>query len=249
MSARIGMERAEESWNPVTGCTKISAGCDHCWAERMARRLQGIGNARYANGFRVTTHPELLDQPLRWRKPRDVYVSFMGDLFHREAPEEFILRVFDVMVRVPQHRFTLLTKRSARLAELSPRLTWPGNVWAGVTVESAEYQFRADHLRQTGAAVKFLVLEPLLGPIDALDLRGIDWVIVGGESGPGARPIHADWVRSVRDQCVVAGVPFWFKQWGGVRRKETGRLLDGREWTQRPHDRGQLGFEEMEAAV
>jgi protein gp37 len=248
-----GIEPADESWNPTTGCTKISPGCDHCWAERMARRLQGRGNARCARGFRVTTHPELLEQPLHWRKPRNVYVSFMGDLFHREVPEESIMQVFDVMARSPQHRFHLVTKRSARLAQRSPRLPWTPNVWVGVTVENVDYRFRADHLRRTGAAVKFLVLEPLLGAIDALDLQGIDWVVVGGESGSGARPLHIDWVRSVRDQCVAAGVPFWFKQWGGARRRETGRTLDGREWTERPQrewrdgrDVGQLRFDGME---
>jgi protein gp37 len=248
-----GIEWAEESWNPTTGCTKLSPGCDHCWAERMARRLQGMGSPRYARGFRVTTHPELLEQPLHWRKSRDVCACFMGDLFHREVPEEFIRQVFDVMARSPQHRFHVLTKRSPRLAELSPRLLWPANVWAGVTVENTDYRFRSDHLRQTSAAVKFLVLEPLLGPIEALDLRDIDWVIVGGESGPGARPLHIDWVRSVRDQCAASGVPFSFKQWGGVRRRETGRMLDGREWTERPlrewrgvRDDIQLGFDDME---
>jgi protein gp37 len=247
------IERADESWNPTTGCTTISPGCNHCWAERMARRLQGLGNARYARGFQVTTHPGLLEQPLHWRKPRNVYVSFMGDLLHRDVPEEFIAQVFDVMARSPQHRFHLLTKRSARLAELSPRLPWPPNVWAAVTVENADYRFRVDHLRLTDADVKFLVLEPLLGPIEALDLQGIDWVVVGGESGSGARPLHIDWVRSVRDQCVAAGVPFWFKQWGGLRRRETGRTLDGREWTERPQrerrdvgNDGQLRFAGME---
>jgi protein gp37 len=224
----------EESWNPVTGCSKISPACRHCWAERMARRLQGMGNPRYERGFCVTTHPDLLELPLRWRKPRLVYVSFMGDLFHDDVPDEFVERVFDVMAQASRHRFHVLTKRPARMAQLSPRLPWPANVWAGVTVETSEYLWRVDELRATGAAVKFIVFEPLLGPIEGLDLNGIDWVVVGGESGPGARPMHTDWVRSIRDQCVAAGVPLWFKQWGGVRRKETGRVLDGRVWSQRP---------------
>ena len=236
MSRSIGIGWAEESWNPTTGCTKISPGCAHCWAERMAWRLKGMDQKRYTRGFKVTTHEDLLEKPLHWAKPRLVYVSFMGDLFHDGVPEEFITRVFEVMARAPQHRFHVLTKRPERLADMSPRLPWPANVWAGATVEDAAHAYRTDQLRQTGAAVKFLVLEPLLGPVDALDLTGIGWVILGGESGPGARPLHVDWVRSVRDQCLAGGVPFYFKQWGGVRRKETGRTLDGREWLERPED-------------
>jgi len=200
----------------------------------MARRLQGIGQLRYAQGFKVTTHEDLLDTPLHWAKPRRVFVCFMGDLFHDQVPEEFILRVFNVMAQAPRHYFHLLTKRPARMADLSPRLPWPPNVLAGATVENADQQFRIEQLKRTGAAVKYLCLEPLLGPIPALDLRGIGWVIVGGESGPGARPMHPDWVRSVRDQCVDAGVRFNFKQWGGVRRRETGRELDGRLWSESP---------------
>ena len=210
------------------------------------RQLQGIGQARYARGFAVTTHEDLLVKPLHWVKPRRVWVSFMGDLFHDEVPEEFIRRVFAVMEAAPRHRFHVLTKRSARLAELSPRLPWPPNVWAGVTVEDDARRGRANELSETGAALKYLVLEPLLGPIDGLDLRGIGWVVLGGESGPGARPLHADWVRSVRDQCVAAGVTFTFKQWGGVRRRETGRELDGRLWSEEPAEPQapeQLGFE------
>jgi protein gp37 len=247
VSGRHGIGWAEESWNPTTGCTKISPGCTHCWAERMAWRLQGMGQQRYAGGFKVTTHEDLLEQPLHWAKPRHVYVSFMGDLFHDEVPDEFIGRVFDVMLRATQHRFHVLTKRPERMAEMSPHLPWPANVWAGATVEDAAHAHRADRLRQTGAAVKYLVLEPLLGPVDALDLTGIDWVILGGESGPGARPLHIDWVRSVRDQCVAADIPFYFKQWGGVRRKETGRELDGREWLERPEQPAVPGQLELRA--
>jgi protein gp37 len=242
-----GIEWAEESWNPTTGCTKVSPGCAHCWAERMAWRLKGMGQARYANGFRVTIHEDLLDRPLHWAKPRDVYVSFMGDLFHEQVPDEFIARVFDVMARAPQHRFHLLTKRPERMARMSACFSWPANVWAGVTVEDEAHEGRGDWLRQTPAALKYLVLEPLLGPVDDLDLTGIGWVIVGGESGPGARALHPDWVRSVRDQCLAAGVPFWFKQWGGVRRRETGRTLDGREWLERPDPSGQLKCAEQPA--
>jgi len=249
MTSTRGIGWAEESWNPTSGCTKISPGCDHCWAERMAWRLRGMGQKRYARGFEVTTHDDLLDKPLHWAKPRLVYVSFMGDLLHDEVPDEFIQRVFDAMVRSPQHRFHVLTKRPERLASMSPRLPWPANAWAGATVEDAAHAYRADQLRQTGAATKYLVLEPLLGQIDELDLKGIDWVILGGESGPGARPPHIEWVRSVRDQCVAADVPFYFKQWGGLRRKETGRTLDGRLWDERPQESHQLGFEGIEAVV
>jgi protein gp37 len=245
MSRSMGMSWSDESWNPTTGCSKISPGCAHCWAERMARRLQGMGQPRYACGFKVTTHEDLLEQPSHWIKPRLVYVSFMGDLFHDDVPEEFIARVFDVMAHAPRHRFHLLTKRAERLVALSPRLPCSANVWAGVSVEDAARAYRLDQLRQTGAAVKYVSLEPLLGPIDDLDLSGIDWVILGGESGVGARPMHIDWVRSVRDQCQAAGVPFYFKQWGGVRRKETGRILDGREWLERPGEPGQLDFGDM----
>jgi len=249
VAGNTGIGWAEESWNPTTGCTKVSPGCTHCWAERMAWRLRGMGQKRYARGFQVTTHEDLLEKPLHWAKPRLVYVSFMGDLFHDEVADAFIKRVFDVMVRSPRHRFHVLTKRPERLAAMSPSLPWPANVWAGATVEDSAHRARADQLRQTAAAVKYLVLEPLVGPVDAFDLTGIDWVILGGESGPGARPMHIDWVRSVRDQCVGAGVPFYFKQWGGVRRKETGRELDGRLWSEKPHGPGQLGFEGMEAVV
>ena len=213
----------------------------------MARRLQGMGQERYARGFKVTTHEDLLEKPLHWAKPRRVYVSFMGDLFHDEVPDEFIARVFDVMTRAPQHRFHLLTKRPERHGDMSARLPWPANVWAGATVEDEAHACRADRLRQTPAAVKYLVLEPLLGPVDALDLTGIGWVILGGESGPGARPLQPDWARSVRDQCVAAGVPFYFKQWGGVRRKETGRKLDGREWLERPEQPAAPGQLELRA--
>ncbi len=240
MSGRRGIDWAEESWNPTTGCTKISPGCTHCWAERMAWRLRGMGQKWYANGFQVTTHDALLERPLHWAKPRRVYVSFIGDLFHEEVPDAFVARVFDVMTRAPRHQFHLLTKRPERLSRMSAGLPWPANVWAGATVEDAAHTHRADQLRQTGAVTKYLVLEPLLGPVDDLDLTDIDWVILGGESGPGARPLHIDWVRSVRDQCLTAGVPFYFKQWGGARRKETGRELDGREWLDRPAALGQF---------
>jgi protein gp37 len=234
MAARAAIEWTHVSWNPVTGCSKVSPGCAHCYAERMARRLQAMGQPRYARGFEVVAHDESLELPLRWKKPREVFVTSMGDLFHDDVPEGFIVRVFDVMRRAQQHRFQLLTKRSRRLAEMSSQLPWPPNVWAGVTAERADCQWRIADLRQTPAAIKFLSLEPLLGPIEPLDLEGIDWVIVGGESGARARPMDGDWVRSIRNQCVSSGVAFFFKQWGGVHRRSGGRELDGRLWSEKP---------------
>jgi protein gp37 len=234
MATNSSIEWTDATWNPLTGCTKISPGCQHCYAERMSIRLQAMGQANYVNGFRLTLHEDMLGQPLSWRKPRTVFVNSMSDLFHKDVPGGFIQRVFDVMRRASRHRFQVLTKRSERLARMSSEIDWPANVWMGVSVENADYTFRIDHLRQTGAAVKFLSLEPLLGPLSDLDLSGIDWVIVGGESGPGARPIASGWVASIRDQCVTAGVPFFFKQWGGVIKSRTGRELDGRTWDQMP---------------
>ncbi len=234
MADRTPIEWTGATWNPVTGCTKISPGCKNCYAERMALRLQAMGQPNYANGFHLTLHENVLEKPLHWKKPRAVFVNSMSDLFHKDVPLDFILRVFDVMQRAHWHTYQLLTKRSARLAELSPELPWQPHIWMGVSVENADYTFRIEHLRQTGAHLKFLSLEPLLGPLPNLDLRDIHWVIVGGESGPRARPIRAAWVREIRDQCVAAGVPFFFKQWGGTRRKKSGRLLDGELWEQMP---------------
>ena len=234
MSAGSTIEWTESTWNPLTGCNKISAGCTHCYAERMALRLQAMGQPNYTNGFRLTLHPHLLEAPLGWKRPQMIFVNSMSDLFHRDVPTEFILRVFDVMDRACWHTFQLLTKRSDRLVELSPEICWPANVWMGVSVESQEYRFRVDHLRQTGAQVKFLSLEPLLGPLPGVDLTGIHWVIVGGESGPGARPLQERWVLDIRDQCHASQVPFFFKQWGGVRKKRAGRLLEGRTWDAMP---------------
>ncbi len=229
------IEWTESTWNPVTGCTEISVGCKNCYARRIALRLQAAGSPNYANGFRVTLHPHALDIPLRWRRPRIIFVNSMSDLFHEDVPPEFILDVFDVMSRAPHHQFQVLTKRSERLLELSPRLTWPENVLMGVTVENADYTFRIDHLRQTSAALKFISFEPLLGPVPNIDFEGIDWVIVGGESGPHARPIHPDWVIDIRDQCRDSKIPFFFKQWGGANKKKSGRKLQGRTYNQTPN--------------
>jgi len=234
MALCSAIEWTEATWNPVTGCTKVSLGCRHCYAERLARRLRAMGNPNYANGFEVTLHEHMLSLPLKWRQPRIVFVNSMSDLFHEEVPAAFIRRMFDVMRRAGHHTFQILTKRSERLADLAPRLDWPGNVWMGVTVEHADYVGRIGDLRSTGARVKFLSLEPLLGPMPALDLAAIDWVIVGGESGPHARPMEAEWARDLREQCRHANVPFFFKQWGGTNKKKAGRELDGRTWDEMP---------------
>ncbi len=231
---RTTIEWTGSSWNPVTGCTKISPGCAHCYAETMARRLKAMGQPNYARGFAPAVHPAALELPLRWRRPQRVFVNSMSDLFHEAVPEMFILQAFDVMLRADWHEFQILTKRSARLAQLAPSLPWAPHIWMGVSVESADYTFRISHLRETGAMVKFLSLEPLLGPLPELDLRGIDWVIAGGESGPSARPAEPDWFRGIRDCCLAARVPFFFKQWGGTRKKVAGRMLDGRTWDEMP---------------
>jgi protein gp37 len=234
MAVNSAIEWTDATWNPVTGCSKVSLGCRNCYAERMARRLQAMGSPNYANGFHLTVHPRVLEAPLRWRRARNVFVNSMGDLFHDGVPFDFIQRVFEVMTRASHHRFQILTKRAERLATVAARLTWPDNVWMGVTVETSDYVDRIHHLRETQAKIKFLSLEPLLGPMSLVDLNEIDWVIVGGESGPRARAVSTDWIRGIRDQCVEADVPFFFKQWGGKRRKKAGRTLDGRTWDQMP---------------
>jgi len=234
LAANSAIEWTESTWNPVTGCTKISTGCTHCYAERMAVRLQAIGHHNYINGFDVTTHENMLDLPLNWRKPQKIFVNSMGDLFHEKVPDSFIISVFNVMRQAHWHRFQLLTKRSERLASMDDVLDWSGNIWMGVTVENAKYLGRIDDLRTTKAAVKFLSLEPLLGPIPDINLDGIDWVIVGGESGPHARPIEAQWIIDIRDKCVDSGTPFFFKQWGGIQKRKNGRVLEGRTWEEMP---------------
>ena len=234
MATNSRIEWTESTWNPVTGCTKISAGCRHCYAERMANRLQAMGQANYANGFRVALHESALDLPLRWKKPQTIFVNSMGDLFHEEVPLSFIRDVFAVMEKAHWHRFQVLTKRSSRLKELTSKIKWPDNVWMGVSVENAGCAPRVDHLREVPAAVRFLSLEPLISAVPNLDLTDVHWVIAGGESGPGARPIEADWVRDLLQQCRKASVPFFFKQWGGFHKKKAGRLLDGRVYDEMP---------------
>lgn len=236
MATQSTIEWTETTWNPLTGCNKVSPGCKNCYAERMARRLKAMGQPNYRNGFSLTLHDAAVSQPKAWKKPRLVFVNSMSDLFHPEAPLDFIERVFATMKDCPQHQFQVLTKRADRLIQLAPHLPWPKNVWMGVSVESAPYRGRIDRLREVPAAVRFLSLEPLLGPLPDLNLSGIDWVIVGGESGPGARPMESSWVIDLRNQCNAARVPFFFKQWGGVRKAVHGRELEGRYWDEMPRN-------------
>jgi protein gp37 len=248
MSSNSPIEWTEATWNPVGGCTILSPGCTNCYAMRLASRLEAMGQNKYAgttrktggrakwNG-RIVLDEKALDIPLRWKLPKTIFVNSMSDLFHEKIPLEFILRVFGIMREARHHTFQVLTKRSERLSQIAPGLPWPDNVWMGVSVESEEYVSRIDHLRSTPAYVKFLSLEPLLGPLHNLDLRGIDWTIAGGESGPSARLMSPEWVRSIRDQCLNAGVAFHFKQWGGVQKKQAGRILDGRTWDELPRQR------------
>ncbi|GAI22178.1 unnamed protein product [marine sediment metagenome] len=235
MATQSTIEWTESTWNPVTGCTKISAGCLHCYAERMAKRLRAMGQRRYRNGFKLTLQSEALEEPYKWKKPRVVFVNSMSDLFHKQVPLGFIQKVFAVMKENKRHTFQILTKRSGRLRELAPLLNWSENIWMGVTIENNDYVDRADDLRTINATIKFLSLEPLLGPVPDLELEGIDWVIVGGESGPGARPMKETLVLEIKDKCEAEyKIPFFFKQWGGVNKKKTGRLLQGRTWDNYP---------------
>jgi protein gp37 len=234
MATHSHIEWTDSTWNPVTGCNKISPGCKHCYAERLAKRLQAMGQANYRNGFEVTLQPQMLEHPLHWKTPKRIFVNSMSDLFHKKVPTPYIKKVFDVMNRANWHQYQVLTKRSDRLLLLNDQLKWAPQIWMGVSVENEKYKFRVDDLRKTGAHIKFLSLEPLLGPLSKLNLRGIDWAIVGGESGPGARPLDASWVMDIRDQCERASVPFFFKQWGGVQKKRFGRTLEGRTWDQMP---------------
>lgn len=234
MASNSHIEWTDATWNPVTGCTKVSPGCKHCYAERLAHRLQLMGQANYRNGFSLTLQPQMLEVPLQWKTPKRIFVNSMSDLFHKDVAADYIKKVFAVMARADRHQFQVLTKRSGRLRELSPVLPWPVHIWRGVSVENEDYLDRVDDLRVSGAAVKFLSLEPLLGPLPKLNLRGIDWVIVGGESGPGARPMREEWVVDIRDQCIRRGVAFFFKQWGGVQKSRNGRRLEGRTWDEMP---------------
>jgi protein gp37 len=240
MSDQSSIEWTDATWNPITGCTKISPGCKHCYAERLAARLKAMGNPRYRNGFAVMLHPDQLSLPLRWRTPRRIFVNSMSDLFHEAVPDDFIRRVFGVMGEAHWHVFQVLTKRSSRLAALAPSLTWTPNIWQGVSVENQRYVYRIRDLRAVPAAVRFVSVEPLLGPIQDLPLTDVNWVIVGGESGGGRRPMQPDWARQIRDQCLAAGIPFFFKQWGGRTPKSGGRELDGRTWDGIPPFRSEV---------
>jgi protein gp37 len=234
MAQTSSIEWTESTWNPVTGCTKISAGCAHCYAERMAKRLKAMGQRRYRNEFKVTLQPDVLDTPLHWKRPRMIFVNSMSDLFHEDVPADYIAKVFAVMQEASHHTFQVLTKRPERALELAPHLPWPANVWMGTTVESADYLPRIRSLVQIPAKIRFLSLEPLLGPMPKLPLKGIHWVIVGGESGPDARAMQSKWVFKIRDQCQKSRVPFFFKQWGGVNKSSAGREIDGHLWSEMP---------------
>lgn len=234
MGQKSAIEWTGSTWNPVTGCVKISPGCLNCYAARMAKRLQAMGQLNYAAGFKLAFHEHAVELPLKWKKPQTIFVNSMSDLFLKGVPKEFIIRIFNVMNQAHWHTFQILTKRADRLLEISDQLPWATNIWMGVTVENKDYIHRINDLRNSGAFIKFLSIEPLLGPLPKLNLEDIDWVIVGGESGPGARPMDSKWVFDIRDQCNEAGVPFFFKQWGGVRKKKAGRLLEGRTWDEMP---------------
>lgn len=245
MATNSSIEWTEATWNPVVGCNVISPGCTNCYAMRMARRLEAMGQPKYIGTTRMSggrpkwngvirVDKDSLKLPATWRAGRMIFVNSMSDLFHDEVPLDFVQQVFQAMTSTPQHTYQILTKRAERLEELAPKLDWPHNVWMGVSVENADYLYRIDHLRRTKAAIKFLSLEPLLGPLEAMNLMGVDWVIAGGESGPSARPMDPSWVRSIRDQCMSAEVAFHFKQWGGVNKKKTGRTLDGQTWDEFP---------------
>jgi protein gp37 len=234
MAKHSSIEWTDATWNPVRGCTKISPGCKHCYAERFAERFRGVKGHPFEQGFDLRLVPAKLEEPFRWKKPQRIFVNSMSDLFHEEIPFEYIQQVFGVMNRANWHQYQILTKRAERIEELSPKLQWSPHIWMGVSVENNDYLWRIDHLRRTQAHVKFLSIEPLLGPLGKIDLRGIDWVIVGGESGPGARTMETEWVKDIRDQCLKTGVAFFFKQWGGVQKKKAGRMLEGRTWDEMP---------------
>jgi protein gp37 len=231
------IEWTETTWNPLTGCSKISTGCKNCYAEKMALRLKAMKSANYENGFKLTCHPVTLGIPFSWSKPKMVFVNSMSDLFHEDVPALFIKKVFEVMRIASQHQYQILTKRSEILLKMNASLRWMDNIWMGVSVETSDYQFRIEHLKQTDAKIKFISFEPLLNDIGQVNLDGIDWVIVGGESGPGARPIKKEWVLNLQHQCNEKNIAFFFKQWGGANKKKNGRLLDGKLWSQMPESR------------
>lgn len=233
--AQSKIEWTEETWNPITGCTKCSNGCTHCYAATFARRLQAMGNPRYINGFEVTIHEDLFERPFEWKKPKLVFVNSMSDLFHENVPDDVILQLFNVMNRSPKHTFQVLTKRSKRLVELSLKIKWTKNIWMGVSVENQDSLFRCEDLKETDAYIKFISAEPLLGPLSTINLNGIDWLIVGGESGAGSRPIEENWVLELQQLALETKTAFFFKQWGGFNKKKNGRLLNGKVVQAYPH--------------
>jgi protein gp37 len=234
MSLKSKIEWTENTWNPVTGCTKISDGCDNCYAFRMAQRLQKMGNHKYKDGFKVTLHPDCLNDPINWKKPSRIFVNSMSDLFHKDVPLDYIKKVFDIMNTTPQHAYQILTKRADMLLQYADELTWTDNIWQGITVENQKNVSRIDYLRKIPAKIKFISFEPLIGDVGKVDLINIDWVIVGGESGWYARPMDINWVLSIKDQCEQQGILFYFKQWGGTNKKKTGRELLGQTWDDMP---------------
>lgn len=234
MGVKSQIEWTGSTWNPLTGCSKVSPGCKNCYAERLSKRLNAMGQPNYRNEFQLTLHEDALNLPIGWKKPQNIFVNSMSDLFHNEVPLEFIQKVFGVMRKASWHQFQILTKRSERLLEFNEYFTWSSNIWMGVSVENQNYIHRIDHLRKTNAKIKFISFEPLLAPIHEVDLDGIDWVIVGGKSGPKARPINLEWAIEIRDYCINRAIPFFFKQWGGVHRRKNGRELDGRTWDELP---------------
>ena len=234
MAIKSSIEWTNSTWNPITGCTKVSEGCKNCYAERMAKRLKAMKNPNYKNGFRLTLHPDSLSLPLTWKKPQVIFVNSMSDLFHEDVPLDFIKEVFKVMNEAHWHQFQVLTKRAERLVELNEHLNWADNIWMGVSIENNDYSYRKDLLSTTNAKIKFISYEPLIGPIKDFNYIGINWIIVGGESGPHARPIERQWVVDIRDSCRAQHVPFFFKQWGGFNKKKAGRELDGRTWDEMP---------------
>lgn len=234
MGLGSSIEWTEATWNPVTGCSKVSLGCLNCYAERFAKRLQAMGYSSYKEGFRVAAHPELLNTPLEWKKPQTIFVNSMSDLFHEDVPDDFIFEIFKIMKQAHWHRFQILTKRSRRLKKLNSRLLWASNIWMGVSVEDEDNLSRINDLKKTDASLKFISFEPLLSPLPKLDLRGINWIIVGGESGPKARKIDKSWVVDILEQSKKNDIPFFFKQWGGFNKKKAGRVLEGRTWDERP---------------
>jgi protein gp37 len=245
MAQASSIEWTEATWNPVTGCTKVSPGCKFCYADRMAKRLQAMGQFRYRDGFKLTLQEDQIDLPLRWKTPRIIFVNSMSDLFHVDVPLSFIQRCFETMQQAQQHTFQVLTKRPERAVELARALPWPTNVWLGTSIENQDYTWRTHELVKVPAQVRFLSVEPLIGPINRLPLRGVHWVIVGGESGPGARPLELQWVTAIRDRCIRHRVPFFFKQWGGVHKSRTGRVLEGRTWDEMPSINGRAHGEKQ----